>query len=322
MAMKTDKILVIGAGGQLGAELTMGLWDAFGKENVMATDVKSPKGQLADGNFEILDVLDRSKLELLISKNQFSHIYHLAAVLSATGEKDPGFAWKLNMDSLLYVLDAAVKFKVKQVYWPSSIAVFGDSTPRINTPQDTVMDPATVYGISKLAGERWCAWYHKKFGLDVRSLRYPGLIGYKAQAGGGTTDYAVEIFHNALSEKQYTCFLKPETYLPMMYMDDAVKATIQLMKSDSERIKVRSSYNIGSMSFSPEEIAAEISKHIPDFSIKYAPDFRQAIAESWPQSIDDSKARNDWGWKPEFGLAMMTKEILSKLPSYQLASAH
>jgi nucleoside-diphosphate-sugar epimerase len=320
MAMKTDKILVIGAGGQLGAELTMGLWDEFGRKNVIATDVKSPRGKLAEGNFEILDVLDRSKLESFINENQFSHIYHLAAVLSATGEKDPGFAWKLNMDSLLYVLDAAVKFKVKQVYWPSSIAVFGDSTPRIKTPQDTVMDPSTVYGISKLAGERWCAWYHRNFGLDVRSLRYPGLIGYKAQAGGGTTDYAVEIFHKALLDKKYMSFLKPDTYLPMMYMDDAVNATLQLMKAAPESIKIRSSYNISAMSFSPREIGEEIRKHIPEFEMSYAPDFRQAIAESWPQSIDDTKARKDWGWKPEFDLSRMTREILEKLPAHQMVT--
>jgi nucleoside-diphosphate-sugar epimerase len=320
MGTKTDKILVIGAGGQLGAELTMGLWDAFGKNNVIATDVKPPKGKLADGPFDILDVLDRSHLESFIEKHRFSHIYHLAAVLSATGEKDPAFAWKLNMDSLLYVLDAAVKFNVRQVYWPSSIAVFGDSTPRANTPQHTVMDPSTVYGISKLAGERWCAWYHKKFGLDVRSLRYPGLIGYKAQAGGGTTDYAVEIFHKALADKKYTAFLKPDTYLPMMYMEDAVRATLALMEAKPEAIKIRSSYNIGAMSFSPKEIAAEIQKHIPEFQISYAPDFRQAIAESWPQSIDDSVARHDWGWKPAFDLSKMTNDILEKLPAYQMVT--
>jgi nucleoside-diphosphate-sugar epimerase len=320
MGTKTEKILVIGAGGQLGAELTMGLWDAFGKNNVIATDVKPPKGKLADGPFDILDVLDRSNLESFIEKHRFSHIYHLAAVLSATGEKDPAFAWKLNMDSLLYVLDAAVKFNVRQVYWPSSIAVFGDSTPRVNTPQHTVMDPSTVYGISKLAGERWCAWYHKKFGLDVRSLRYPGLIGYKAQAGGGTTDYAVEIFHKALADKKYTAFLKPDTYLPMMYMEDAVRATLALMEAKPENIKIRSSYNIGAMSFSPREIAAEIQKHIPEFQISYAPDFRQAIAESWPQSIDDSVARHDWGWKPAFDLGRMTNDILEKLPAYQMVT--
>jgi nucleoside-diphosphate-sugar epimerase len=299
----------------------MGLWDAFGKNNVIASDVKIPKGEVAKGNFEILDVLDRKKLDDFIRKNQFTHIYHLAAVLSATGEKDPDFAWRLNMDGLLYVLDSAVRNKVEQVYWPSSIAVFGQSTPRVNTPQDTVMDPGTVYGITKLAGERWCAWYHAKYGLDVRSLRYPGLIGYKAPAGGGTTDYAVDIFFKALNEKKFTSFLNADTYLPMMYMDDAVKATLQLMEAPSDLIKIRSSYNIAAMSFSPREIAAEIQKHIPDFMINYAPDFRQAIAESWPQSIDDSKARLDWGWKPSYSLAAMTKDILEKLPTYHFEAA-
>ena len=312
---------MIGAGGQLGSELTMGLWDTYGQENVIATDLKEPKGRIAEGPFEILDVLNQSKLEEFISKNSFTQIYLLAAVLSATGEKNPEFAWKLNMDGLLFTLDAAVKHNVGKVYWPSSIAVFGQSTPKQNTPQDTVMDPATVYGISKLAGERWCAWYHAKFGLDVRSLRYPGLIGYKAHAGGGTTDYAVDIFFKALAEKKFTCFLKPETYLPMMYMDDAVKATIQLMESDASKIKIRSSYNIGAMSFCPSEIAAEIKKHIPEFSMSYAPDFRQAIAESWPQSIDDTRAREDWGWNPDFDLAKMIKEILQKLPQYHLVTA-
>ncbi len=320
--MKKEKILVIGAGGQLGSELTMGLRDTYGQENVIATDLKEPKGRIAEGPFEILDVLNQSKLEEFISKNSFTQIYLLAAVLSATGEKNPEFAWKLNMDGLLFTLDAAVKHNVGKVYWPSSIAVFGQSTPKQNTPQDTVMDPATVYGISKLAGERWCAWYHAKFGLDVRSLRYPGLIGYKAHAGGGTTDYAVDIFFKALAEKKFTCFLKPETYLPMMYMDDAVKATIQLMESDASKIKIRSSYNIGAMSFCPSEIAAEIKKHIPEFSMSYAPDFRQAIAESWPQSIDDTRAREDWGWNPDFDLAKMIKEILQKLPQYHLVTAH
>src|SRR5690349_6407587 len=240
--MTKQKILIIGAGGQLGSELTQGLWKLHGKSNVIATDIKGPEGILGDGDFEILDVLNREKLSALIQKNKFSQIYHLAAVLSATGEKNPKLAWHLNMDGLIHVLDAAVEFKIQKIYWPSSIAVFGPHTPKQNTPQDTVMDPATIYGISKLAGERWCAWYHAKFGLDVRSLRYPGLIGYKAHAGGGTTDYAVDIFFKALAEKKFTCFLKPETYLPMMYMDDAVKATIQLMESDASKIKIRSSY--------------------------------------------------------------------------------
>ncbi|MBT1704349.1 NAD-dependent epimerase/dehydratase family protein [Chryseosolibacter indicus] len=313
--MKRNKILVIGAGGQLGSELTQGLWNVYGKENVIATDVKEPQGILTEGNFEILDVLKQKNLFDFIQKNNITQIYHLAAVLSATGEKNPKFAWHLNMDGLIHVLDAAVEFKIDKVYWPSSIAVFGPNTPKVNTPQDTVMDPATIYGISKLAGERWCEWYHNKHGVDVRSLRYPGLIGYKTKPGGGTTDYAVDIYFKAIAEKKYDCFLKPDTFLPMMYMDDAVKATLDLMEAPAEKIKVRSSYNISSMSFSPEEIANNITKHIPDFKISYTPDFRQAIADSWPKSIDDTAARKDWGWQPQFDLQRMTKEILANLHS-------
>lgn len=313
--MAKQKILVIGAGGQLGSELTQGLWKLHGKENVIATDIKGPKGILENGDFEILDVLNQDKLGLLIKKNKFSQIYHLAAVLSATGEKNPKLAWHLNMDGLINVLDAAVEYQVAKVYWPSSIAAFGPTTPKIKTPQDTIMDPTTIYGISKLAGERWCEWYFKNKGLDVRSLRYPGLIGYKTKPGGGTTDYAVDIYFKALMEKKYECFLKPDTYLPMMYMDDAVKATVDLMESPTEKIKVRSSYNVTGMSFSPAEIAAEIKKHIPDFEISYKPDFRQAIADSWPKSINDSVARIDWGWEPAYGLEEMTFDILKNLPA-------
>lgn len=319
-AMKSEKILVIGAGGQLGSELTQGLWNLYGKENVIASDIKSPQGILTEGPFEILDALSQKQLFNFVQKNNITQIYHLAAVLSATGEKNPKFAWHLNMDSLIHVLDAAVEFKVNKVYWPSSIAVFGPGTPRDNTPQDTVMDPSTIYGISKLAGERWCDWYHRKHGVDVRSLRYPGLIGYKTQPGGGTTDYAVDIYFKALSDKRYECFLKKDTYLPMMYMDDAVKATLDLMEAPSEKITVRSSYNVSAMSFSPEEIAASIKKHIPEFTITYQPDFRQSIADSWPKSIDDSKARKDWGWQPAFDLGKMTKEILENLPKLQAAN--
>lgn len=313
--MQIPKILIIGAGGQLGSELTQALWDRHGKNNVIATDIKDPGGILSGGNFEILDVLNQKHLADFIKKNQITQIYHLAAVLSATGEKNPKFAWKLNMDGLIHVLDAAVEFKIEKVYWPSSIAVFGPNTPRNNTPQDTIMDPATIYGISKLAGERWCNWYFGKHGVDVRSLRYPGLIGYKSKPGGGTTDYAVEIFFKALVEKKYECFLKPDTYLPMMYMIDAIKATIDLMEAPAPKVKVRSSYNISAMSFSPEEITAEIKKNIPDFTITYKPDFRQAIADSWPRSIDDSAARRDWGWKHDFDLKRMTADILAKLPA-------
>ena len=311
--MKKEKILVIGAAGQLGTELIQGLWDFHGKERVVATDIKEPQGILAQGNFEILDVMKPTKLARLLQTKEFTQLYHLAAMLSASGEKNPKPAWRLNMESLIHVLDEAVASKIQRVYWPSSIAVFGPSTPKKNTPQYTTMDPVTIYGISKQAGERWCEWYWRNHGLDVRSLRYPGLIGYKAQPGGGTTDYAVEIFLKALSEKRYECFLKPDTYLPMMYMQDAVKATIDLMESPTEKIKIRSSYNITGMSFCPSEIAEEIKKHIPEFEITYKPDFRQSIADSWPDSIDDSRAREDWGWKPEFDLQKMTSDILKHL---------
>jgi nucleoside-diphosphate-sugar epimerase len=312
--MKQQKILVIGAGGQLGSELTQALRNLFGSDNVIATDIKQTQ-TLRDGRFEILDVLNQKSLYEFIQKNGITQIYHLAAVLSATGEKNPKFAWHLNMDGLIHVLDAAVEFKIEKVYWPSSIAVFGPGTPKQNTPQDTVMDPATIYGISKLAGERWCEWYHQKHGVDVRSLRYPGLIGYKSKPGGGTTDYAVDIFFKAIAEKKYECFLKPDTYLPMMYMDDAVKATLDLMEAPAEKIRIRSSYNIAAMSFCPRDIAAAIKKHIPEFAITYNPDFRQAIADSWPKSIDDSRARTDWSWKHNFGLEEMTEEILKNLPA-------
>jgi nucleoside-diphosphate-sugar epimerase len=318
--MRKEKILVTGAGGQLGLELIQGLWDNYGKENIVATDIKQPEGILTTGNFETLDVLNPAQLSALLKKDRFTQIYHLAAVLSASGEKKPKTAWQINMDSLIHVLDAALSMEVEKVYWPSSIAVFGPGTPKVETPQDTIMDPVTIYGISKLAGELWCAWYHKKHGLDVRSLRYPGLIGYKSKPGGGTTDYAVDIFLKALKEKKYECFLSADTYLPMMYMDDAVKATIDLMEAPNEKISVRSSYNVSAMSFSPAELAAEIKKHIPEFEISYNPDFRQDIAESWPQSIDDSKAGSDWGWKPAFDLARMTQDILKNLelsPQYQ-----
>jgi nucleoside-diphosphate-sugar epimerase len=313
--MKSDKILVIGASGQLGSELTQGLWKLYGKENVIASDIKDPQGILAQGRFEVLDVLNQKSLFSFIKSNNITQVYHLAAVLSATGEKNPKFAWHLNMDGLIHVLDAAVEFKLNKVYWPSSIAVFGPNTPRQNTPQDTIMDPSTIYGISKLAGERWCDWYFRKHGVDVRSLRYPGLIGYKTKPGGGTTDYAVDIFFKAIADKKYECFLEPDTYLPMMYMEDAVKATLQLMEAPAEKITIRSSYNISAMSFCPEEIANAIQHHIPGFTITYKPDFRQSIADTWPQSIDDAAARKDWGWKPSFGLHQMTADILKNLPA-------
>lgn len=308
-----DKILVIGACGQLGSELTLALREKHGVANVVASDVREPEGDLANGPFEMLDVMDKQAIESLIDQYGITQIYHLAAILSAKGEKNPKFAWDLNMDSLLNVLELAKDKKLDKIYWPSSIAVFGPNTPRQNTPQHTIMDPNTVYGISKLAGERWCEYYFDKYGVDVRSLRYPGLIGYKAKPGGGTTDYAVDIYYKALEEGSYECFLKEGTYLPMMYIDDAIKATINLMEADKSDVKIRSSYNLAAISFAPEEIAEEIKKQIPGFSISYAPDFRQNIADSWPDSIDDDAARQDWGWQHDFDLEKMTATILSGL---------
>ena len=315
MANTPDTVLVIGACGQLGSELTLALRSMYGGSNVVAADVAAPKhADLRDsGPFERVDVLDPAVLRELASRYKFKQIYHLAAVLSANGEKNPKFAWRLNMEGLFNVLDLALEQKVERVYWPSSIAVFGPSTPRHNTPQNTIMDPNTVYGISKQAGERWCEYYFQKYGLDVRSLRYPGLIGYKALPGGGTTDYAVDIYHSALEGETFECFLSENTYLPMMYMPDALKATLNLMHAPAEKIKVRDSYNLSAMSFSPEEVAASIRKFIPDFKIVYKPDSRQEIAASWPQSIDDSAARQDWGWEPAYDLDAMTADMLQNL---------
>jgi nucleoside-diphosphate-sugar epimerase len=311
--MKKTKVLLIGAGGQLGSELTQALWSIYGMDNIIASDIKDAHGVLKEGRYEKLDVMQRDKLIELIRANKITQVYHLAALLSATGEKDPRWAWKLNMESLLFVLEAAAELKLDKVYWPSSIAVFGPTTPKQNTPQDTIMDPTTVYGITKLAGERWCEYFFRRYGVDVRSLRYPGLIGYKTLPGGGTTDYAVDIYFKALKEKKYESFLSADTYLPMMYMDDAVKATLDLMESPAVKVKVRSSYNISAMSFCPAQIASTIKQHIPEFAITYQPDFRQTIADSWPKSIDDTAARNDWGWQHQFGLEEMTNEILKGL---------
>ncbi len=311
--MKKTKVLIIGAGGQLGSELTQGLWAIHGMDNVISSDIKAPQGILSEGRFEKLDVMNRDRLFEIIKANDITQIYHLAALLSATGEKNPMWAWKLNMESLLYVLEAAKDLKLDKVYWPSSIAAFGPTTPKDNTPQDTIMDPTTVYGISKLGGERWCEYFFNKYAVDVRSLRYPGLIGYKTKPGGGTTDYAVDIYFKALETKSYECFLSENTYLPMMYMNDAVKATIDLMEAPAEKVKIRSSYNISSMSFCPADIASAIKQAIPEFTISYKPDFRQAIADSWPKSIDDSRARSDWGWQHKYGLHEMTEDILKNL---------
>jgi nucleoside-diphosphate-sugar epimerase len=308
---KKPTILVIGAGGQLGSELTQGLRDHYSNATVIATDIREPTGH--SGNFEHLDATDRDALYRLLGRYKVTQLYHLAAVLSARGEQDPEPAWRLNMDSLINVLQAAVEFRIERVYWPSSIAVFGPMTPRDNTPQHTVTDPTTIYGISKISGERWCAWYHARYGVDVRSLRYPGLIGYKSRPGGGTTDYAVDIYFSAVKDKRYTCFLREDTRLPLMYMEDAIRATLQLMEADADQINVRSSYNIAAMSVTPAEIADSIRRHMPEFEIRYEPDYRQAIADTWPRSIDDSAARNDWGWQPSYGLEEMTADMLQRL---------
>lgn len=305
--------LIIGAGGQIGMELTEALREREDPETVIASDIREVDELKENGPFLILDVMDKEALFETIKKYNVKEIYHLAAVLSAKGEKKPDFAWRLNMDSLLNVLEAARELEVDRVFWPSSIAVFGPNTPQENTPQFTVMDPNTVYGISKLAGERWCEYYHEKFGVDVRSLRYPGLIGYKSLPGGGTTDYAVDIFHEALKNEEFTCFLKEDTGLPMMYMPDAIRATLDLMQADADRIKIRSSYNVAGLSFTPGGIASSIQKHIAGFSIKYDPDFRQQIADSWPSSIDDSQAHTDWDWQPKFGLEGMVADMLTNI---------
>ena len=306
------KILVIGACGQLGTELTLKLRDLFGIENVIASDLREAVDLIKDGPYEQLDVMDKSRLDEVISTHNIDQIYHLAAILSARGEQNPMLAWDLNMTSLLNVLETG-RDRISKIYWPSSIAVFGPNTPMVQTPQTTVMNPNTVYGISKLAGERWCEYYFQKYKVDVRSMRYPGLIGYKAKPGGGTTDYAVDIFWKAILDNSYECFLKPDTLLPMMYMDDAVKATIDLMQADPTALKVRSSYNISAMSFSPDMIYREICKRYPDFQIEYNPDFRQQIADSWPDSIADDQAREDWNWSPSFDLAKMTETMLDNL---------
>lgn len=312
--MVKEKILVIGASGQIGVELTMALRKIYGNANVIASDLREQNALLeGTGPYVSLDVMNKEMLHVQVIRQNITQIYLLAAILSATGEKNPNLAWNLNMQGLLNVLDIAREEKLHKVYWPSSIAVFGPTSPRINCPQQTIIEPITVYGISKYAGEFWCHYFNQRYGVDVRSLRYPGLISYKSEPGGGTTDYAVEIFHEALEEKKYESFLKPDTYLPMMYMPDAIRATLELMEAPAAKIKVRTSYNLSSMSFSPKEIAAEIKKHIPDFEMSYKPDYRQAIADSWPQSIDDSVARADWGWKHAYDLTKMTKEMLENL---------
>ncbi len=315
--MVKEKILVIGASGQIGVELTLALRKIYGNANVIASDLREENELLkGSGPYVSLDVMNKEMLHVQVIRQNITQIYLLAAILSATGEKNPNLAWSLNMQSLLNVLDIAREEKLHKVYWPSSIAVFGPTSPKQNCPQQTIIEPTTVYGISKYAGEFWCNYYHQRYNVDVRSLRYPGLISYKSAPGGGTTDYAVEIYHEALEEQKYTCFLKEDTYLPMMYMPDAIRATIELMEAPAEQIHVRTSYNLSAMSFSPKEIAASIQQHIPSFNIDYQPDYRQAIADSWPQSIDDAVARKDWGWKHEYDLDKMTSDMLTNLKNF------
>ncbi len=308
------RILIIGACGQIGTELTHKLREIYGIENVIASDIRKLNNDVVNsGPFEVVNALDYNQIEHLIEKYHIDEVYLMAALLSATAEKNPAFAWDLNMNSLFHVLNLAKAKKIKKVFWPSSIAVFGPTTPKQQTPQFTIAEPSTVYGISKQAGERWCEYYNHIFGVDVRSIRYPGLISWTTPPGGGTTDYAVDIYHKALSDHTYECFLSENTELPMMYMDDAIKATIEIMQAPAENIKIRSSYNLAAMSFTPKQIAAEIKKHIPDFTITYNPDFRQKIADSWPASIDDSAARKDWGWKHEYDIENMTEVMLENL---------
>jgi len=308
------RILIIGASGQIGTELTARLRKLHGNHKVVATDIRESDSTIAsDGPFEILDAMDSEAIQDVIILYEITEVYLMAAMLSATAEKFPMKGWNLNMTSLFNVLELAKENKIKKVFWPSSIAVFGPTSPAIDTPQKTIMEPSTVYGISKLTGERWCEYYFNRYGVDVRSIRYPGLISYTTMPGGGTTDYAVDIYHKAVKHKKYISFLSAKTTLPMMYMNDAIKATIGIMEASKESIKIRSSYNLSAMSFSPEEVAESIKKHIPDFEIEYAPDFRQKIADSWPQSINDEEARNDWGWEHKFSLDDMTKIMLDNL---------
>jgi nucleoside-diphosphate-sugar epimerase len=311
LSIMRERILILGACGQIGTELTQKLRAIYGKDAVIASDIKKSDSEIIhSGPFEIFDATDKEAILKVVQKYQINQVYLLAAMLSVTAEQYPKKAWNLNMSSILAVLDLAKEKHIQRVFWPSSIAVFGSTTPKINTRQKTLMEPSTVYGISKLSGEFWCNYYHQRYGVDVRSLRYPGIISWKTKPGGGTTDYAVDIFFKAVKDQRYECFLSKETRLPMMYMEDAVRATIELMQADVKSIKIRTSYNIAAIDFTPEEISKEIQKYIPNFKIRYAPDFRQKIADSWPQSIDDSSARIDWDWQHKFDIQAMTKDIL------------
>ena len=308
----TDKILIIGACGQVGTDLTLELHKTYG-DNVVGSDIVQPVAALQGIAYEKVNVMDAHGIAAIIDKHKITQVYHLAAVLSAKGEQNPLWAWRINMEGLINILEIAKEKKLNKVFFPSSIAVFGNDAPKKNTPQNTPLNPSTIYGISKVAGEHWCQYFFDKYQIDVRSLRYPGLISYKAQPGGGTTDYAVEIFYKAKQEGKYTCFLSENTALPMMYIEDAVQATLKLMHADTQNISVRTSYNVNGMTFTPKELAQEITKHIPNFSIDYQPDFRQIIANSWTESLDDATAKNDWGWKPTYNLEKMTAEMIENI---------
>ena len=308
----SNKILIIGASGQIGSELTLGLRKTYGSDNIIASDIREGLPELMNsGPFEFIDATNKEQIETVIEKHNIDTVYLMAAMLSGAAEKKPDKAWNLNMTSLFHVLNLAKGGIINRIFWPSSMAVFGNSTPKELTPQQTITEPSTIYGISKLAGERWCEYYKTNFNVDVRSVRYPGIISWKTMPGGGTTDYAVEIYHKAILEQAYNCFLSEDSRLPMMYMEDAIKATIDLMSVTD--IKNYVAYNIGAIDFTPQEIAKEIKKHISDFEISYTPDFRQKIADSWPQSIDDSEAKRDWKWQHSYDLEKMTDEMLSKL---------
>ena len=311
--METDTILITGALGQIGSELAEKLKTIHGKNNVIISDIRDPKDVDYDGIYEVIDVMDVDRIKEVIAKHNIKTVYHLAALLSGTAEKNPMFGWKLNMDTLLTFLELAKDKVIDKIFWPSSIGVFGPDTPKDNTPQNTIQTPSTVYGISKLSGEYWCKWYQQNHNVDVRSVRFPGLISWKTPAGGGTTDYAVDIYYKAIEDGKYTSFLKEGTYLPMLYMDDAINAIVELMSADPKQLGEFKSYNLGGLSFAPEDLAAEIKKHIPNFTIGYAPDFRQAIANSWPSSIDDSVAKADWGFEPKFDIDKMTTTMLDNL---------
>ncbi|MGV3540008.1 MAG: NAD-dependent epimerase/dehydratase family protein [Rufibacter sp.] len=309
--MKKEVILVIGSNGQIGTALLPVLKQAYGEESVVASDVRTPVSE--QGFFEVLDATQAEQLAGVVRKYKVTQIYHLAAILSAKGEAAPLWAWDLNMKTLLNVLEVSREFKLNKVFVPSSIAVFGASAPTVNTPQRTYLDPSTVYGVSKVAAENWSVYYHQKYGLDIRSLRYPGVISYETLPGGGTTDYAVDIFHKAVQGQPFECFLKENSRLPMIYMPDAIRATLELMEAEKTKVKVRSSYNLAGMSFTPAELVSSLQGLLPEFKACYKPDFRQTIADSWPTSIDDSAARNDWGWQPAYDLASMTKDMVEKL---------